>query len=33
MKGLSFFSIELRKSGDPTASIVALAQKIYGRMK
>jgi len=33
LKGLTFFSIELRRSGDPTEAIKAVAQKVYGRLK
>ena len=33
MKGLTFFSIELRRSGDPTDAIKTLARKIYDRVK
>lgn len=33
MKGLTFLSIELRRSGDPTDAIKALARKIYDRVK
>lgn len=33
MKGLTFFSIELRKSGDPTESIKGVARKVYDRLK
>jgi hypothetical protein len=33
MKGLTFFSIELRKSGDPTEAIKAVARKAYDRVK
>jgi hypothetical protein len=33
LKGLTFFSIELRKSGDPTEAIKAVAQKVYSRLK
>jgi len=32
LKGLTFFSIELRRSGDPTEAIKAVAQKVYGRL-
>jgi hypothetical protein len=30
---LTFFSIELRKSGDPTEAIKAVARKVYDRLK
>ena len=33
MKGLTFFSIELRRSGDPTDAIKTLARTIYDRVK
>ena len=33
LKGTTFFSIELRKSGDPTEAIKAVARKVYERMK
>jgi hypothetical protein len=33
LKGLKFFSIELRKNGDPTEAIKAVARKVYDRMK
>jgi hypothetical protein len=33
LKGLTFFSIELRKSGDPTEAIKAAAKKAYDRVK
>ena len=33
LKGLTFFSIELSKNGDPTEAIKAVAQKVYGRLK
>ena len=33
LKGNTFFSIELRKSGDPTEAIKAVARKVYERMK
>src|SRR5262245_43455765 len=33
LKGLTFFSIELRRSGDPTEPIKALARKVYERVK
>ena len=33
LKGTTFFSIEMRKSGDPTEAIKAVAQKVYARMK
>ena len=33
VKGLTFFSIELRRSGDPTDGIKTLARKIYDRVK
>jgi hypothetical protein len=32
-KGTTFFSIELRKSGDPTEAIKAVAKKVYDRVK
>ena len=32
-KGLTFFSIELRRSGDPTEAIKTVAQRVYDRMK
>ena len=33
MKGLTFFSIQLRRTGDPTDAIKTLARKIYDRVK
>ena len=33
MKGQTLFTIELRRSGDPTEAIKTLARKIYGRVK
>ena len=33
LKGLTFFSIEFRKSGDPTEAIKAVARKAYERLK
>ena len=33
LKGLTFFSIELRKSGDPTEAIKGVARKVYDRVK
>jgi hypothetical protein len=33
VKGLTFFSIELRKSGDPTEAIKGVARKVYDRLK
>ena len=33
LKGLTFFSIELSKNGDPTEAIKAVAQKVYSRLK
>jgi hypothetical protein len=33
LKGTTFFTIEMRRSGDPTEPIKALARKIYERMK
>jgi hypothetical protein len=33
LKGLTFFSIEIRRSGDPTEAIKAAAQKVYARVK
>ena len=33
VKGNTFFSIELRKSGDPTEAIKGVARKVYERMK
>jgi hypothetical protein len=33
LKGMIFFSIELRRSGDPTDAIKALAKKVYDRVK
>ncbi|HKW01984.1 MAG TPA: hypothetical protein VJN96_19310 [Vicinamibacterales bacterium] len=33
MKGLTMFSIEMRRSGDPTEAIKAVAQKVYARVK
>ncbi|HET9832117.1 MAG TPA: hypothetical protein VFP91_10420 [Vicinamibacterales bacterium] len=32
-KGTTFFSIELRRNGDPTEAIKAVAKKVYDRMK
>ena len=33
LKGLTFFSIELSKSGDPTEAIKGAAKKVYDRLK
>jgi hypothetical protein len=33
LKGPTMFSIEMRKSGDPTESIKAVARKVYERVK
>ena len=33
LKGLTMFSIELRKSGDPTEAIKGAARKVYDRIK
>lgn len=33
LKGLTMFSIELRKSGDPTEAIKGVARKVYERVK
>ncbi len=33
LKGMTFFSIELRRSGDPTEAIKAVARKVYERVK
>ena len=33
LKGLTFFTIEMRKSGDPTEAIKGVARKVYDRMK
>ena len=33
LKGLTMFSIELRKSGDPTEAIKGAARKVYERVK
>ena len=33
MKGLTFFSIELRRSGDPTDAIKTLAKKLFDRVR
>jgi hypothetical protein len=33
LKGTTFFSIELRKSGDPTEAIKGVARSVYGRVK
>ena len=33
LKGLTFLSIELRKSGDPTEAIKGVARNVYGRLK
>ena len=33
LKGTTFFSIELRKSGDPTEAIKGVAKNVYGRLK
>ena len=33
LKGSSFFSIEMRRSGDPTESIKTVARKVYERLK
>jgi len=33
LKGNAFFSIELRRSGDPTESIKTVARKVYERLK
>ena len=32
-KGTTFFSIELRRNGDPTEAIKAVARKVYERVK
>lgn len=33
LKGSSFFSIQMRRSGDPTESIKTVARKVYERLK
>jgi hypothetical protein len=33
LKGTTFFSIELRKNGDPTEAIKGVAKNVYGRLK
>lgn len=33
LKGLTFFSIELRRSGDPTEAIKGVARKVYDLVK
>ena len=33
LKGTTFYSIEIRRSGDPTEAIKAAAQKVYARVK
>ena len=33
LKGLTFVTIQLRRSGDPTDSIKTVARKIYDRVK
>lgn len=33
LKGLTMFSIELRRSGDPTEAIKSVARKVYDRIK
>ncbi|HUL74135.1 MAG TPA: hypothetical protein VLT86_13595 [Vicinamibacterales bacterium] len=33
LKGTTFFSIQMRRSGDPTEAIKAAARKVYDRMK
>ncbi len=33
LKGTTFFSIQLRRSGDPTEPIKAAARKVYDRVK
>jgi hypothetical protein len=33
LKGTTFFSIQLRKSGDPTEAIKGVAQKVFARLK
>jgi hypothetical protein len=33
LKGTTFFSIQLRKSGDPTDAIKGVAKKVYDRLK
>jgi hypothetical protein len=33
LKGLTFFSIEMHRSGDPTEPIKAVARKVYERVK
>ena len=33
LKGSTFFSIELRRSGDPTEAIKGVARKVYERVK
>ena len=33
LKGLTMFSIELRRSGDPTEAIKVVARKVYDRVK
>ncbi len=32
LKGTTFFSIELRRSGDPTEAIKGVAKNVYGRL-
>jgi hypothetical protein len=33
LKGTTFLTIELRKSGDPTEAIKGVARNVYGRVK
>jgi hypothetical protein len=33
LKGTTFFSVELRRSGDPTEAIKGVARKVYDRLK
>ena len=33
LKGLTFYSLQLRRNGDPTEAIKALARKVYDRVK
>lgn len=33
LKGMTFYSIELRRSGDPTDAIKTLAKRVYDRVK
>ena len=33
LKGLTMFSIEMQKGGDPTEAIKGVAQKVYDRIK